>query len=128
MMLERSLRHVSALVVLATSVHALPQATTRISVSSSGAQGNAHSAFGDGLRCIGGTLKRLYAKAATAGSVSAPGASDNPITVQSALLGDPIAPGSTRYYQTYCRDPSPTFCPTPAGNTWNISSAATITW
>jgi Tol biopolymer transport system component len=95
-------------------------------------QGNAQSmpgvAFGDGLRCISGSLKRLYAKTATAGAVSAPGASDNPITVQSALLGDPIAPGSTRYYQTYYRDPSLTFCPAPQGNTWNISSAASITW
>jgi hypothetical protein len=95
-------------------------------------QGSAPSmpgvAFGDGLRCISGTLKRLYAKSATAGSVSAPGPSDNSITVQSSLLGDPIAPGSTRYYQTYYRDPSPTFCPAPQGNTWNISSAVSITW
>jgi hypothetical protein len=85
--------------------------------------------FGDGLRCVGGSLKRLYAKHAYAGRVSAPGASDPPITVQSAALGDPIAPGSTRYYFTYYRDPSGTFCPPPAGGgTFNASNAFSIVW
>jgi hypothetical protein len=86
--------------------------------------------FGDGLRCVGGTLKRLYAHNASGGAVHAPdaGAGDLPITTRSAALGDPIAPGSTRYYQTYYRDPSASFCPSPMGNTFNASNAVAITW
>jgi hypothetical protein len=87
-------------------------------------------AFGDGLRCTGGLLKRLYVHPASGGSVDAPdfGLGDPPITVRSAALGDPIAPGSTRYYQTYYRDPSPTFCPAPTGNTFNATNGLVIVW
>jgi hypothetical protein len=84
--------------------------------------------FGDGLRCIGGTLLRLYTQSAVNGSVSAPSGGDPSISARSASLGDPIAPGSTRSYQTYYRDPDPAFCPAPNGNTWNVSSGLTITW
>jgi hypothetical protein len=84
--------------------------------------------FGDGLRCVGGTLKRLYVKPASTGQASAPGLGDLPITLQSAALGDPILPGSTRYYFTYYRDPSGTFCPAPTGSTFNASNAFAIVW
>jgi hypothetical protein len=84
--------------------------------------------FGDGVRCIGGTLTRLYAQNAVAGTASAPRAGDDPISVRSALLGDPIAPGSSRSYQVYYRDPDVAFCPRPGGDTWNVSSGLTITW
>ena len=47
-------------------------------------------------------------------SKSAPQAGDPSVSAQSALLGDPIAPGSSRYCQTYYRDPSLSFCPAPA--------------
>ena len=84
--------------------------------------------FGDGLRCVGGSLKRLYAKSAIGGAVSAPGPGDNPVGIQSALLGDPIAPGTTRSYQVYYRDPSASFCAAPSGNTWNVSNALRVYW
>jgi hypothetical protein len=94
-------------------------------------QGNvqiAPVAFGDGLRCAGGLLKRLYVKSASGGATFAPAPGDPPISVRSANLGDPIAPGSMRIYQTYYRDPSLTFCPSPAGDTWNVSNGVRITW
>jgi hypothetical protein len=84
--------------------------------------------FGDGLRCAGGHLKRLYAKNASAGSTSAPSAGDPSITSRSAALGDPIAPGSSRFYQVYYRDPVLTFCPSPSGNAWNVGNAVAIAW
>jgi hypothetical protein len=84
--------------------------------------------FGDGLRCIGGTLKRLYTKHAVAGVVSAPAAGDPSITTQSANLGDPIAHGTMREYLVYYRDPSLTFCPSPQGSTFNASQSISITW
>ncbi|MBK7642835.1 MAG: hypothetical protein IPJ19_07260 [Planctomycetes bacterium] len=96
-------------------------------------QGNAALAipvsFGDGVRCAGGTLKRLYVKHAVAGVVSAPGTGDLPLSAQSAALGDTIPPGSMRWYQVYYRDPSPSFCSgQPGGDTWNVSNGLQIRW
>jgi hypothetical protein len=84
--------------------------------------------YGDGLRCAGGTLKRLYAKSASGGLVAAPQAGDPSITSRSAALGDPIAPGATRIYQVYYRDPNPGFCPPPSGSTFNVSNGVRIVW
>jgi len=109
-----------------TSSGELPSATSVF------LQGNANLgagvAFGDGLRCAGGLLKRIGVHAAVGGTVSYPQVGDLSISTQSALLGDPIAPGSTRYYQVYYRDPSPSFCAAPAGNTWNVSNGLAILW
>ena len=95
-------------------------------------QGNTNLApgllFGDGLRCVGGALKRLYAKSASGGAASAPGSGDLSITARSAALGDVIPPGAARFYQTYYRDPNPGFCPNPPGNTFNASSGLRIVW
>ena len=88
----------------------------------------AASAFGDGLRCAGGNLKRLYALNASAGVASAPQPGDPSITERSAALGDPIAPGSSRDYQDYYRDPDLGFCPGPQGSTFNASNALRIVW
>ena len=88
----------------------------------------AGTAFGDGVRCVAGNLKRLYVKNASGGSVSAPSGGDPSITAQSAALGDPIAPGTTRHYQVYYRDPVLPFCDTPQGNSWNVSNGVSIAW
>lgn len=84
--------------------------------------------FGDGVRCTGGTLKRLYVKSAVAGAASAPGPGDLSITAQSAALGDVIPTGGTRFYQAYYRDPDPAFCPAPAGSTFNATQGLIVTW
>ena len=84
--------------------------------------------FGDGVRCAAGTLKRLYVKNASGGVVSAPAGADPSVTTQSANLGDPIAPGSMRWYQVYYRDPNLAFCPAPAGNAFNVSTGLAVTW
>jgi hypothetical protein len=84
--------------------------------------------FGDGLRCAGGVLKRLYTKNAVAGTVIAPQGSDPTISSRSAALGDPIPAGATRVYQVYYRDPSLTFCPSLPGDTFNISNAIAVAW
>jgi hypothetical protein len=91
------------------------------------AQTNAR-AYGDGLLCTGGNLLRLFSKNAAAGTVSAPESADPSISVRSSMLGHPIGIGSTRYYQVYYRDSSATFCPPPAGSTWNVSSALSVLW
>jgi len=81
--------------------------------------------FGDGVRCIGGRLERLYARNAQNGSVALPAAGDPSITARSAALGDPIAAGSSRFYQVLYRDGAAAFC---AGSTWNASNALSIAW
>lgn len=81
--------------------------------------------YGDGLRCFGGILKRLYIHNASGGSVSAPSGSDLPITQRSAQLNNPIAPGSTRYYMAYYRDPASGFC---TAETFNGSNAVELVW
>ena len=89
---------------------------------------SAGQSFGDGVRCAGGLLKRLYTKHAAAGVVSAPGVGDPSITTRSAALGDTIAPGSSRYYQVYYRDPVLSFCPNPPGDAFNVSNAVQVNW
>jgi hypothetical protein len=84
--------------------------------------------YGDGLRCVTGTLKRLYTKNAIGGVVVAPSGGDPSITTRSSALGDPILPGSTRYYMTYYRDPDSVFCPAPMGSTFNSTNGQIINW
>jgi hypothetical protein len=84
--------------------------------------------YGDGLRCVSGTLKRLYTKSASSGVVVAPQGGDPTVSSRSAALGDTITAGSTRYYQIYHRDPNPTFCPDPVGSTFNISNGISVVW
>ncbi len=94
-----------------------------------GDQQNANGVvFGDGVRCVAGSLKRLFVKSASGGAASAPAAGDPSITTRSAFLGDTIAPGSVRYYQVYYRDPDLSFCAAPQGNSWNVSSGVILQW
>jgi Tol biopolymer transport system component len=84
--------------------------------------------FGDGVRCAGGALHRLYTKHASAGTATAPQVGDASVSLRSAILGDPIPLGASRFYQTYYRDPSATFCPAPSGGSFNVSSALAVVW
>jgi hypothetical protein len=63
--------------------------------------------FGQGVRCAGGMLKRLYVKTALNGSISAPDfpAGDPTVSARSASLGSPIQPGQPYLYLVYYRDP-----------------------
>ena len=63
--------------------------------------------FGQGVRCVGGALKRLFTKTAIAGSILAPdfGAGDPSLSSRSAALGDALQPGALRGYVVYYRDP-----------------------
>jgi hypothetical protein len=84
-------------------------------------------AFGQGLRCAGGTLKRLFVHAAVGGVVSAPTGADAEVSARSAALGDTIAAGETRVYQVYYRDPVVLgSCASDA--TFNASQALSLAW
>jgi hypothetical protein len=74
-------------------------------------QGNAVAVagivYGQGVRCLGGTLERLFTKTASAGSITAPDVigGDPTVSARSAAKGDPIQPGQSRWYLVYYRDP-----------------------
>jgi hypothetical protein len=101
---------------------------TASSIFLQGSAAVAPTAFGDGLRCVGGNLKRLYVHSASGGTAIAPQAGDPPISQRSATLGDTLTTGAVRFYQVWYRDPSAAFCSTPAGNVWNISSGLRVVW
>jgi Tol biopolymer transport system component len=84
--------------------------------------------FGDGLRCAGGNLERLYNRNAVGGVVAVPQPGDPSISARSSASGDPLSLGATRIYQVFYRDPNASFCPNPPGSTFNISNAIAIAW
>jgi len=101
-----------------------PTATSILLQGNSATNG---AAFGQGVRCAAGTLKRLYTKTAVAGAITAPQVGDAPVSIQSALLGDMITPGTHRYYQVYYRDPTVLGgCATTS--TFNVTQAQDVTW
>jgi hypothetical protein len=108
-----------------TSSSELPNA---LSIFLQGSTAIAPVHYGDGLRCVGGTLKRLRSENATGGSVVYPDGAETPVAARSAALGDPIPLGATRHYQVYYRDTNPGFCQPPAGSTFNVSNAMAIPW
>jgi hypothetical protein len=114
----------------ADSVHltASGEKPTATSVLLQGTLAISPAHYGDGLRCVGGTLKRLFTHNAAGGIVTIPQGADASISAASAAKGEVITAGSTRCYQIYYRDPNTTFCPTPNGGAFNISSAILVAW
>jgi hypothetical protein len=83
--------------------------------------GGAGAAFGDGLRCAGGTVIRLNAPVTNMSGMSQyPGAGDPSISVRGMT-----AAGDVRDYQCWYRSADPMFC-TPA--TYNLTNALEVTW
>ena len=94
-------------------------------------QGNASNptgaAFGQGVRCVAGSLKRLYTKNAVSGAITAPASGDASVSARSAALGDVIVGGTHRYYQVYYRDPTVLGgCASSA--TFNVTQGFDVTW
>ena len=86
-------------------------------------------AFGQGVRCAAGALKRMYLKNASGGSITAPdfGAGDLNVSARSLVLGDAIQPGQSRWYLVYYRDPFVLGgCPASAG--FNCTQTGQVTW
>jgi Tol biopolymer transport system component len=103
----------------------------RASATSIVLQGTAVSAsgvvFGQGVRCVAGSLKRLYTKTASGGSITAPGPGDPSVSLRSAILNQPIAPGSSRWYAVYYRDPN-VLGGCPSTSTFNITQTQLVPW
>jgi trimeric autotransporter adhesin len=82
--------------------------------------GGAH--FGDGVRCVGGSIRRLAVKPTINGSARFPEPGDPSLSQAGAVL-----PGSglPRFYQAWYRDPSFVFC---TNSQFNASSGLQILW
>ncbi len=85
--------------------------------------GLADAAFGDGVRCAGGTLIRLRTRANVGGASAFPDSTDT-ITL-SARGGVTVGSGVTRQYQTYYRNSAALFCPP---ETFNVTNGRQIVW
>ncbi|MBK7645081.1 MAG: PD40 domain-containing protein [Planctomycetes bacterium] len=87
------------------------------------------AAFGQGVRCAGGTLKRLYVKTAVGGAITAPDlpAGDASVSARSAQLGVPIDCGVPHAYFVYYRDPI-VLGNCPASSTFNTTQTGSIQW
>jgi hypothetical protein len=85
--------------------------------------------YGQGVRCVGGSLKRLFVKTAVAGTITAPdfGAGDPTVSARSAAKGDVIQPGQSRYYLVYYRDPN-VLGGCPASSTFNATQTGQVSW
>jgi hypothetical protein len=83
--------------------------------------------FGQGVRCATGTLKRLYVEQASNGAISVPHGNELHVHAQSQALGDPIAPGTHRYYGVYYRDPN-VLGGCPSASTFNITQQIDLLW
>jgi hypothetical protein len=114
--------------IAADTMH-LSSASEKLNATSIFLQGSAltNVVFGQGVRCTGGTLKRLYVKTASGGSASAPSGTDPTMSARSAALGDVLAAGSTRYYNVYYRDPT-VLGGCPSASTFNSTDAVAATW
>jgi Tol biopolymer transport system component len=85
--------------------------------------------FGQGVRCVGGSLKRLYTKNAVGGSITAPDFTlgDASVSARSAALGDVLQPGQSRFYLVYYRDPI-VLGGCPAVSAFNTTQTGRIDW
>ncbi len=79
--------------------------------------GGSGNVFGDGLRCAGGAVVRLGVRFADgSGQVGSTG-------IDIGVTGG-VAPGDTRRYQYWYRDPAGS----PCGSQFNLTNGLTLTW
>ena len=109
-------------------LHVLGEPRTALSVVLQGDAAVRPAPFGDGVRCIGGNLTRLYVQNAVGGMLTVPEDGQRSLQVRSGALGDPIVNGDVRYYQVYYRDPQARFCGAPQGGAFNVTNGVALTW
>ena len=97
------------------------------------AQGNLFLAngrvYGQGVRCPGGAIRRLYVRSAELGTVSMPLLADGEPAVceRSAQKGDVIQAGQSRWYFAFYRDPTVLGGCSPE-STFNATQTGEIVW
>ena len=103
-----------------TATSVLLQGTTQVT---------AGAPYGQGLRCTGGVLKRLYTKAASGGSITVPefSAGDPSVSARSLARANQIYPGESRWYLVFYRDPV-VLGGCPSSSTFNATQTGKVTW
>lgn len=81
--------------------------------------GGAGASFGDGLRCVTGSVRRLSTTFSSYGVAQWPWFNTTPL----AQLGNIPAAGATVHYQAWYRNPAG-----PCGGAFNLTNAATAVW
>jgi hypothetical protein len=97
-----------------------PNVTSLFFQGSNQDNGGAGVVIADGLRCTSGSAIRLGTKLNASGASQYPIGGDTPISIKGAIP----APGGTRYYQTWYRDPA-SFC---AVETYNLTNGVGVIW
>jgi len=89
----------------------------------------AGAVYGQGVRCVTGTLRRLYNRSAVGGSITVPdvAAFDPSVSARSAALGFPIQAGESRWYLVAYRDPLVLGGCSPV-STFNATQTGRVTW
>jgi hypothetical protein len=78
------------------------------------------NAFGDGLRCAGGSVTRLGTKVNALGQSRFPASGDQSVSVRGACTA-----GQTRTYQVWYRNADPAFC---TASTFNLTNGVQVFW
>lgn len=78
--------------------------------------------FGDGVRCVGGSLIRLRTKSNVGGASQFPEPGEPSVSARGHVT---LGSGARRYYQTYYRNPAASFCPSA---TFNVTSGVIVNW
>jgi hypothetical protein len=81
--------------------------------------GGAGIAFGDGLRCVGGTIIRLGVHAGVGGVATYPQGADLPVSQRGFCVA-----GNTYHYQAWYRNAA-AFC---TSSTFNLSNGTSVLW
>ncbi len=97
----------------------MPSSTAVYIQGSARQSGGAGAVFGDGLRCVGGSVIRLRTKVNAAGASRYPEPGEAPVSVRGF-----VPAGSTRHYQVWFRNAA-AFC-TPS--TFNLTNGASVAW
>ena len=103
---------------------------TALSVLLQGTSLNASGAvYGQGVRCVGGILKRLFKQNAVFGGVTMPdfGAGDPSVSARSAAKGNIISAGQSRWYLVFYRDPI-VLGGCPSASTFNATQSGRVDW
>jgi hypothetical protein len=85
--------------------------------------------YGQGVRCVGGSITRLHTKRANGGNLTVPDFTVGEPTVSSLseAKGNPISAGQSRYYLVFYRDPV-VLGGCPASSTFNATQTGRVSW
>ena len=85
--------------------------------------------YGQGVRCVGGILKRLYTRGASGGSITVPdyAVGDWQVSQRSLAQGNPISAGQSRWYLVFYRDPI-VLGGCPSSGTFNATQTGEVAW